>query len=56
MDIGHLDLSHAFFNPITYFETVGTEKVDVCNQVDAFLNPGSPHLSAVHRFEKAMDL
>ena len=45
MDIGHLDLSRAFFNPVTFFESLGTDgiarglMVDVCNPVDAFLNP-----------------
>lgn len=44
MDIGHLDLSRAFFNPVTYFESMGTDgiarglMVDIANPVDEFLN------------------
>ena len=44
MDIGHLELSHAFFNPVTYFESLGTDSIarglmlDVANPVDEFLN------------------
>ena len=44
MDIGHLDLSHAFFNPVSYFESMGTDgiarglMVDIANPVDEFLN------------------
>ena len=44
VDIGHLDLSHAFFNPVSYFESMGTDAitrglmVDIANPVDEFLN------------------
>lgn len=44
LDIGHLGLSHAFFNPVTYFESQGTDPitrglmVDIANPVDEFLN------------------
>lgn len=44
MPIGHLDLSRAFFNPQTYFESRGTDPiarglmVDISNPVDEFLN------------------
>ena len=44
-EIGHLDLSHAFFNPVSYFEGYGTDRitrglmVDMANPVDEFLNP-----------------
>ena len=44
MDIGHLDLSRAFFNPVSYFESCGTDglvrglMVDSADPVDEFLN------------------
>ena len=44
LDIGHLDLSRAFFNPVSYFESQGTDAitrglmVDIANPVDEFLN------------------
>ena len=44
VDIGHLSLSHAFFNPSSYFASRGTDPiarglmVDVANPVDEFLN------------------
>ena len=44
MDIGHLDLTRAFFNPVAYFEGMGTDGIarglmmDVANPVDEFLN------------------
>ena len=44
LSIGHLDLSKAFFNPLSYFESFGTDAIarglmtDVSNPVDEFLN------------------